>query len=149
MSNPENAFIKSIHDQLPLGYQFHREKMWNAFRSGTADVWYSGMKADLWVEYKWLELPKRASTAIVLDLSAQQRSWLCSRFLEGRNVAVIAGYTTEHFKYGVVFKHRTWERSFYASELTEVARPSKEIAQWLMHQCLKGSSVHSVRPIEG
>jgi hypothetical protein len=121
--------------------------MWNAFRSGTADVWYSGLKADLWVEYKWLELPKRASTEIDLDLSAQQLRWLRERYAEGRNVAVIAGYAVKHFKHGVVFENRSWERAFYASELIEVARPSKEIAQWLMYQCLNASSVPSVQPI--
>lgn len=147
MAKPETGLILSIHNQLPPKRQFHREKMWNALSAGTADVWYSGDRADLWVEYKWLVLPKRASTTIELGLSVLQRDWLRERSKEGRNVAVIAGYSAHGFKQAVVFRKLSWEREFVTADLIEVARPPKEIAQWLMCQCLNGSFTFSVRPI--
>lgn len=86
---PENAFIASVHRHLPA--TLHWEKMHNPYRSGTADVWYSGQKADLWVEYKYIDkIPSRASK-IEVDLSPLQLDWLTKRKEEGRNVAVILG----------------------------------------------------------
>jgi hypothetical protein len=66
--------------------------MHNAYRSGTADVWYSGNLGDLWVEYKYLrKLPVLAPVRIVKLLSAQQLLWLNQRYAEGRTVAVVLG----------------------------------------------------------
>jgi hypothetical protein len=55
-SKPETTFIQSIHRHLPK--EVYREKMANPYRGGTPDVWYSGYKSDLWVEYKFI--PKLA-----------------------------------------------------------------------------------------
>lgn len=147
MSKPETAFINSIHDQLPPESEFHREKMWNALRSGTVDTWYSGNRTDLWVEYKWITLPRRAETLIEVALSQQQKHWLKSRYAEGRNVAVILGFNIGARKYGVVFLHEAWQKSWLTSVCHERARSSKEIALWIQSRCLKGSYRHSVSPI--
>ena len=85
---PESQFINRVHKHLPTVY---KEKMNNPYRSGTADVWYSGRDGDLWVEYKYMkELPKR-KTEIALPLTPRQRKWLNDRADEGRNVAVVLG----------------------------------------------------------
>ena len=63
----------------------------NIYTGGIADCWYSGVTNDLWVEYKYVVVPKRATTMIVPDLSALQLEWLTDRKGEGRNVAVIVG----------------------------------------------------------
>ena len=85
---PETQFIARVHKHLPTVY---KEKMSNPWRSGTADVWYSGAKGDMWVEYKYLpKLPVRA-TYLALNLSPRQLKWLADRFSEGREVAVILG----------------------------------------------------------
>jgi hypothetical protein len=82
-------------DQLDgTGKQIHsayREKMHNAYRGGTPDVWYSGPGGDLWVEYKWSTSKKGV---LVPALSSLQRDWLTKRKLEGRNVAVVVGSPT-------------------------------------------------------
>lgn len=94
MSQPENTFISSIHKKLPL--KIYRMKNHNAYHGGIADVWYSWHK-DLWVEYKFVPMPKRDATVIDLTagkdpiISALQQRWLHSRHDEGRNVAVIVG----------------------------------------------------------
>jgi hypothetical protein len=95
MSKPENAFIASVHRYLPTS--LYRMKNHNQYNGGIPDVWYSGSNADLWVEYKFITLPKRDDTIIDLTsgnnptLSALQQEWLTSRHAEGRNVAVVVG----------------------------------------------------------
>ena len=64
--------------------------MYNPLRRGTPDVWYSGNKGDLWVEYKWLpKLPKLIRTRDLL--SPLQLMWIEARHDEGRTVWVIVG----------------------------------------------------------
>lgn len=89
---PEGTFIASVHKHLPEG--LYRQKNHNPYNGGIADVWYSGER-DLWVEYKFLVLPKRDTTVIDLvggkepSISRLQQEWLHSRHCEGRNVGVI------------------------------------------------------------
>lgn len=114
MSGPENTFIAGVHRHLPPKDDLHREKMNNPYSSGTADMWYSGPSGgrDLWVEYKFLLLPKRDTTVIDLTtgsdppLSALQQDWLKRRHDEGRNVWVIVGFKEG----GVLFVGREWEK---------------------------------------
>lgn len=88
---PESTLISSIHKELRKDSNPpHFEKMHNPYRGGTADVWYSGDKGDLWVEYKWIpKLP--TSGPVKPDLSQLQLEWLISRAEEGRNVVVAVG----------------------------------------------------------
>ena len=90
---PENTFIASVHRHLPVA--LYRMKNFNQYNGGIADCWYSGPDGDLWVEYKYLEVPKRDDTAIDLCgpkfLSALQQDWLQGRYSEGRRVGVILG----------------------------------------------------------
>jgi len=89
MSGPENTFIASVHRHLPTG--LYRMKNHNQYNGGIADVWYSGDKADLWIEYKFEVLPKRDDTIVPIDLSPLQREWLTGRHAEGRSVGVVVG----------------------------------------------------------
>lgn len=89
MATPENTFIGAVHRYLPV--DLYHMKNHNIYNGGIADVWYSGDRADLWVEYKFTVLPKRDSTLITPELSELQKAWLTSRHDEGRNVGVIVG----------------------------------------------------------
>lgn len=86
---PENTFIASIHKLLPSA--IYRIKNNNVYNAGQPDVWYSGQKADLWVEFKFITVPVRDDTMIDFGLSPLQKEWLTSRHREGRNVGVIVG----------------------------------------------------------
>lgn len=124
----ETVFIASVHKHLAVGV--YREKMNNPYRSGTADVWYSGQK-DLWVEYKFLPtLPKRAGTMITLGLSENQKIWLRDRHKEGRHVAVICGCKAG----GVVFNGLSWDQPVSVPEFTSRVLPRQELAAWLLSQ---------------
>ena len=89
MATPENTFIASVHRHLPV--ELYRMKNHNQYNGGIADCWYSGPAGDLWVEYKFIVIPKRDDTVIKIELSELQKNWLTSRHAEGRTVAVIVG----------------------------------------------------------
>lgn len=86
---PENTFIAAVHRHLPV--DLYRMKNHNQYNGGIPDVWYSGPAGDLWVEYKFVVLPKRDATVIKVELSDLQKHWLAFRHAEGRNVGVIVG----------------------------------------------------------
>lgn len=132
---PETKFIASVHRHLPNVYA---EKTNNPWRSGTADVWYSGERGDLWIEYKFLERISE-SEEILPDLSRRQERWLNNRHDEGRNVAVVLG-TPEG---GVLYRNKEWMRPLDHVTLTERLMPRDEIARWIFSQT-GASKCHSL-----
>lgn len=110
-AKPESTFIAAVHRHLPPLAELYRMKNNNPYISGIADCWYSGQR-DLWVEYKFIVVPKRPDTVISIDLSALQRDWLSSRHIEGRNVWVVVGCKEG----GVVFEDTTWEQPITAAK---------------------------------
>ncbi|GIV03836.1 MAG: hypothetical protein KatS3mg015_2666 [Fimbriimonadales bacterium] len=125
-TKPENRFIGSVHRYLPRTYA---EKMNNPWRTGTADVWYSGERGDLWVEYKYIERIPR-SAEILPDLTPRQKRWLNNRFDEGRNVAVVLGTPTG----GVIYRNKEWMRPLDHVTLAGLIVPRDEIARWIFSQ---------------
>ena len=89
MATPENTFIGSVHRHLPAG--IYSMKNHNQYNGGIPDVWYSGPTGDLWIEYKFIVIPKRDDTPINVNLSELQKDWLAARHDEGRRVGVIVG----------------------------------------------------------
>ena len=102
MSHPENRFIDKVHRKLrPLkkSRAFYYAKIQVSGNNGWPDCYYSGDKADLWAEYKWVsqrDFPKRDATQIKLGASKNQRSWLQGRHSEGRSVCLIIGSPYGH-----------------------------------------------------
>ena len=129
-AKPENTFIQAVHRHLPPVHQLYREKMANPYHGGTPDVWYSA-KLDLWVEYKFITVPKRPDTVINLVspkdpmLSALQQQWLADRYTEGRNVQVIVGCKEG----GVVFTDTAWTRPVTAVEFRKRLLTRQQVAQ--------------------
>lgn len=117
-SGPENRFIQAIHRLLPA--RVYRMKNHNPYVGGVADCWYSGTAGDLWVEYKFLELPKKPMTIVDLcggsspALSALQQEWLRSRHHEGRSVGVIIGTRSG----GVWRPGISWDKPLSSAELS-------------------------------
>lgn len=71
MSTPENSFIRGVHRYVTAYF----EKTNNPYRGGTPDCYYedTGM---LWIEYKFIVVPKREDTPVLANLSELQKSWL-------------------------------------------------------------------------
>lgn len=86
----------------------------NIYNAGVADCWYSGKDADLWIEYKFIVIPKRGETIIDLvggkdpDISVLQQNWLTNRSDEGRKVGVIVGCKDG----GVWFPGCSWDMTY-------------------------------------
>lgn len=124
---PENTFIGSVHKHLPAG--LYHMKNHNQYNGGIADVWYSGVR-DLWVEYKFIVVPKRPDTVIDLltgknpAISCLQQEWLRSRHGEGRSVGVIVGSKDG----GVWFPGLTWDATYPAKKFLSLLQTRKDLA---------------------
>lgn len=132
-SKPESNFRLKVEKKLPP--TLHREKNANPFRGGTADCWYSGDKADLWVEYKFLpRVPQRGSvTCERLGLSPLQLQWLRGRYTEGRNVAVVVGTPAG----GVIMCDLAWEKTHTVEGFQKKIVPVEDISQWIIQITLR------------
>lgn len=132
-SGPENRFRESLHRKLPP--ELHHEKMHNPYRGGTFDDWYSGTKADIWVEYKWDDKFDRYGrhnniyTWFYPKLSDLQKKWGRERHAEGRKVFVIVGFKDG----GVLFlTPDEWEAGDGGTVMTKA-----EIVAWLVGQTME------------
>lgn len=128
---PENTFIASVDRHLPV--DIYRMKNHNQYNGGIPDVWYSGNRADLWVEYKFIVLPKRPNTPIKIDLSELQKNWLRCRDAEGRTTAVVVGCE----KGGVIMPKLSWDRAWTAFDFSAAIVSRKEIAAVIYNQCCR------------
>lgn len=132
-SKPETTFYRAVNKLLPK--TIHAEKMYNPLRGGTADFWYSGLKADLWVEYKWLpKLPVRVPIRMYEELSPLQMKWLNGRHEEGRTVWVVLGSPEGCWRY----THRTWEQDLSADLVRSTRFNKFDIAEYItseVHLC--------------
>jgi len=136
MSKPETTFTAGVHKYLPPGRE---DPYWmknnNLYTSGIWDVWYSGDFQDLWVEYKFVVLPKQGKTLITPGLSELQMDWGRKRCAEGRNLAVIVGCKEG----GVIMTKQTeWMRQWTRDEFMQQLKTRKDIAIWLMGQTMRG-----------
>lgn len=143
---PESAYIASINKLLPLkklkgnaavrakfqtAQHIHYEKMHNDYRGGTADCWYSGLKGDCWIEFKFIpRIPQRVNVKPLELLSALQVDWLNERFVEGRNVAVIVGCPTG----GVLLTGGEWMSEISPQDFTNLIQSRKNLADWILEQ---------------
>jgi hypothetical protein len=130
VSGPENTFIASVHRHLPSESELYRMKNNNMFNSGIADCWYSAAR-DLWIEWKFVIVPKRDDTMIDLHagkkpaMTALQREWLRRRHEEGRNVWVGIGSKDG----GVILTDpRYWEQPFDAAWFRAKLFPRYDLA---------------------
>ena len=133
MPTPENTFISSVHRYFPAPSNGRRRNPYfmknnNIYTAGIWDVWYSGMGADLWVEYKWIALPKRDTTMIDIALSDLQEDWGAERMNEGRNLAVIVGCKEG----GVLFRDHEWENPISVRDFRKRIWSRPELANWIM-----------------
>ena len=135
-TKPENVFIASVHAHLPPPSKLYRMKLNNSYLSGPADNWYSGSghgSKDLWIEWKFIVVPKRDSTMIDINagkkpaLSALQRDWLAERHAEGRNIWV--GIGSE--KGGVILEHLSWLQPMSAKDFRAAMMKRKQLAEYI------------------
>lgn len=127
---PENTFIASVHKHLP--FDLYRIKNNNTYNAGQPDVWYSGPRADLWIEYKFVVIPKRPDTQIKIELSELQKNWLKSRHAEGRSVAVVVGSKDG----GALFTGDSWDKNVTAGDFIKLVLPRTALAKAIALHCI-------------
>lgn len=86
----EHSFIDAVHRLLPAE-PLLKWKINDPYTGGKPDCYYCGPSDDLWIEYKFVQLPKRASTRVQIDLSALQADWLSHLDLCGQTAWVVVG----------------------------------------------------------
>ena len=129
---PENTFRAGVHKYLPP--ELHHEKMNNPYSAGTPDDWFSGNRADLWIEYKYLKtVPVRAVIKPFELLSALQLRWLNERYKEGRNVCVVIGCPNG----GIILRDEEWQWEYTSQMFSDRLLPRKEIAGWISQQTMR------------
>jgi hypothetical protein len=121
-AKPETTFLGGVNKHLPESV--YHMKNHNPYVGGVPDVWYSGSGGDLWVEYKFIVMPKRGETVIKIDLSKLQQTWLSQRHAEGRNVAVIVG----HKDGGVWMPGMDWGQKYTAFDFFRLSKSRKDLA---------------------
>lgn len=127
-TKPETTFIASVHKHLPR--DLYSMKNHNVYNGGIADVWYDDVR-DMWIEYKFIVIPKRDTTVIDLvggkdpTISVLQQNWLRDRHENGRQVAVVVGCKEG----GVWFSGTSWDFTWTTEEFKRRLRTRKEIAQ--------------------
>ena len=78
----ERQFITKVHKNLSS--DIYKWKINDSYTGGVPDCFYSGPAGHCFVEYKYKkELPKRDTTPINFNLSAQQELWLTERSKQG------------------------------------------------------------------
>lgn len=133
-AKPETTFINGVHKHLNPGrVDPYYVKMHNEYAGGIWDCWYSGKARDLWIEYKFITIPKRPTTIIFPELSELQVQWGAQRYAEGRNLAVIIGCKEG----GVILEDLEWENGIAASAFKVQVRSRKEIAEWIVSRTQK------------
>ncbi|MBS0454033.1 MAG: hypothetical protein JSS14_22245 [Proteobacteria bacterium] len=130
-TGPENTFIKSVHGHLPAAV--YHMKNHNEYIAGPADVWYSGAAGDVWIEYKFINVPARPDTVIDLItpkgkgdaiITTLQQDWLRARDREGRRVGVIVGSKDG----GIWLPGVDWSCRFTAAEFLKRLKSRKQLA---------------------
>ena len=128
-SGPENRFLQSVHRLLPAS--IYRMKNHNPYVGGVPDCWYSGGSSCLWVEYKFLVIPKRPATIVDFCaeknplLSVLQQEWIRSRHIEGRNVGVIIGSISG----GLWLPGVSWQTPLPTGEISKRLITKKAVAE--------------------
>ena len=100
----EHKYVRAVHRQLKK-FTDPSVKIWKIndnFQGGVPDAHYMGARGKhIWVEYKWVNLPKRQTTIIKgkhfketqnsTDLSPLQIEWLSEAYERGQDVFVVVG----------------------------------------------------------
>lgn len=99
------------------------------YTAGVPDMWVAGQAGSMWIELKYTpELPKRDSTAVVPNLSALQKQWLCERSRQAVRVCVIL-----FVKAGAVVFDRPdwWTTGMSAGDARSRLISINDLADWI------------------
>jgi hypothetical protein len=128
----EHGFIKAVHRHLSP--EVYRWKIHDTYTGGVPDAFYMGPAGSLWVEYKYVKLPKRDTTVVTFGLSMLQISWLTKAQMCGQLVAVIVGFERS----AVVVTNPRFFKNKIKRELQEEAISFQQTASWIERHVISG-----------
>lgn len=128
-AKPETQFYQRIHKHFGSNPPFS-QKTFNPLAAGIPDMYYSGQKGDLWVEYKFDPRAGFGARFVKPNLSARQNQWLMGRYHEGRRVAVIMGGPGNR---AVIYEAGQWTVPLAPSYWQQRSTPEREVAQWILN----------------
>ena len=128
----EHGFVRSVHRQLsPDVFVW---KINDKFAGGVPDAFYAGPARCLFVEYKYIKLPKRPTTLVRTGLSEQQKLWLNRMLTLGKPVAVVLGSNEGH-----IITTKNWDTPVSAEHFRQHAMSTKAVAAQISAFCLDKS----------
>ena len=123
----ENTFIKRINKYVVS----YKEKTNNPYRGGTPDVYYEDKK-HLWIEYKFVVVPKRKQTLVKINLSELQKLWLKRCHENTGRARVIVGCKSG----GAVFETpQEWDSSISAEDFAKRVVPHLQLSLYIDQLC--------------
>lgn len=135
----EHTFIRRIHKEIisPIYYW----KIRDDYAGGVPDAWYCGTEGrTLFVEYKYVAVPKRPQTLVKAKLSTLQYSWLRERQCAGVPVWVIIGSA----KGGAIFYDlEEAKRGISKAQFLERVISCKMLARRITRTLTTGTHTHA------
>jgi len=142
-TGPETTFYTGVHTVLKEVHGMAAEdieKQHNEYVGGVWDVRYDGPKIELWVEYKFQPIPKRATTVWKPDLSGLQRDWGYRKWRYGHQMLVVVGVENGRKAAGIVLSDPAeWLSTYTRDELASRLVPRADIARMIFNR-LHGAS---------
>lgn len=141
----ESEYTRAVDRLLPPSV--YHLKLHLSYTSGVADSWYSGSRADLWVEWKYVRrVPPRLDlcSGRAPIISRLQQHWLSSRNKEGRNVAVIVGSPDG----AVIFPDLTWKRGIGRGNFRRFMQDKHAVAAWITQVCVGRYGTTEMLPVD-
>lgn len=128
----EHGFIKAVHRHLSP--EVYRWKIHDTYTGGVPDAFYCGPAGSLWVEYKYIKLPKRKTTNVTFGLSELQQIWLTKIATYGQTTVLALGWKQS----AQVFYGPHIPKTATQDELVHDALQFKELAALITQHCLSG-----------
>jgi hypothetical protein len=128
----EHGFIKAVHRHIPS--EVYRWKIHDTYTGGVPDAFYCGPAGSLWVEYKYIKLPKRKTTVVTFGTSELQRIWLTRMALYGQTTLLAIGWQQS----AQVFYGSNLQQKVRQDELVQNPLHFKGLAALITQHCLSG-----------
>lgn len=125
----EHGFVRSVHRQLSP--DIFVWKINDTYAGGVPDAFYAGPACCLFVEYKYVKLPKRSNTLVKTTLSEQQKLWINRMHSLSHAVAVVIGSD----KGCVVLQDKAWNSPLTLADFLPACISVKDVARWIEATC--------------
>lgn len=140
----ESEYIRTVHTLLPAS--FYHLKLNLPYTAGVPDCYYSGSRADLWVEWKYFKtIPREVDLCSGKNpvLTRLQQDWLACRHAERRKVAVIVGTC----KGCVIYPDLSWQHVLTRAVFIDMIRSKQYTALWIERLCAPVYAATEMPPV--